>query len=32
LGIDEVVLRVPGAGRDKVLKILDGYAGFVDAA
>jgi len=32
LGIDEVVLRVPGAGRDKVLQILDGYAGFVDAA
>jgi probable F420-dependent oxidoreductase len=31
LGIDEVVLRVPGAGRDKVLAILDGYAGFVDA-
>lgn len=32
LGIEEVVLRVPGAGRDKVLEVLDGYAGFVDAA
>ena len=31
LGIDEVVLRVPGAGRDQVLAILDRYAGFVDA-
>jgi probable F420-dependent oxidoreductase len=30
LGIDEVVLRVPGAGRDDVLAVLDRYAGFVD--
>lgn len=26
LGIEEVVLRVPGAGRDAVLPLLDGYA------
>jgi probable F420-dependent oxidoreductase len=31
LGIDEVVLRVPGAGRDEVLAVLDRYAAFVDA-
>lgn len=32
LGIDEVVLRVPGSGRDEVLGVLDRYAGFVDAS
>ncbi len=32
LGIDEVVLRVPGAGRDEVLAVLDQFAGFVDTA
>jgi hypothetical protein len=32
LGIDEVVLRVPGAGRDAALAVLDGYAGLLDAA
>jgi alkanesulfonate monooxygenase SsuD/methylene tetrahydromethanopterin reductase-like flavin-dependent oxidoreductase (luciferase family) len=32
LGIDEVVLRVPGAARDEVVAVLDRYAGFVDAA
>lgn len=26
LGIEEVVLRVPGGGRDTVLPVLDGYA------
>jgi len=30
LGIDEVVLRVPGAGRDKVLTVLDGYAALLN--
>ena len=30
-GIDEVVLRLPGAGRDTVLTVLDRYAALVDA-
>jgi hypothetical protein len=31
LGIDEVVLRVPSAGRDAVLGVLDRYGALVDA-
>jgi hypothetical protein len=31
IGIDEVVLRLPGGGRDRVLPRLDEYAGLVDA-
>ncbi len=31
LGIDEVVLRVPSAGRDRVLGVLDEYGRVVDA-
>ncbi len=26
LGIDECVLRLPSAGRDEILRTLDGYA------
>jgi len=29
LGVDEVVLRVPGGSRSEVLTVLDGYAAFV---
>ncbi|RMF22960.1 MAG: LLM class F420-dependent oxidoreductase [Deltaproteobacteria bacterium] len=29
IGIDEVVLRIPSAGRDTVLRILDDYAGLL---
>ena len=29
IGIDEVVLRVPSAGADTVLEVLDGYAPLV---
>jgi probable F420-dependent oxidoreductase len=31
LGIDEVVLRVPSAGRDAILGVLDRYGALVDA-
>lgn len=31
LGIDEVILRLPSAGRDEVLRTLDEYQHFVDA-
>jgi alkanesulfonate monooxygenase SsuD/methylene tetrahydromethanopterin reductase-like flavin-dependent oxidoreductase (luciferase family) len=30
LGIDEVVLRVPGGGPDEILAVLDAHAAFVD--
>jgi hypothetical protein len=30
LGIDEVVLRLPSAGRDEVLRALDAHARFLD--
>jgi len=30
LGIDEVVLRVPGGSKSEVLEVLDSYAGFVE--
>jgi hypothetical protein len=29
LGVSEVVFRLPSAGRDRVLPVLDAYAGFL---
>ncbi|HET9729152.1 MAG TPA: LLM class F420-dependent oxidoreductase, partial [Acidimicrobiia bacterium] len=31
IGITEVVLRLPGAGRDRVLGLLDEYASYIAA-
>jgi len=31
VGVTEAVLRVPSAGRDEVMPVLDEYAGYLDS-